>query len=357
MHHLAPDLNVLISHGSVIRKPPSKTAVYTNKKYPTTNPSSGMTENNKFNSGSYPLSPRRLAVLTPVNEEYELLEYEWPDLPPLEQIRDALARGRISKGIDYLLPIDKTKNSVDCLFRTNLRIMFKEPYLESPEHYNEDMILKLAKHHLNTNTLPDINRPKCKIIDHSTSTINQDSEKNRLMYSYSAPQQGIVGRNATVESLRQRSSLNFPQKQHLPPEAMKLKEEAERILKSVQEKEQDQEEEYDPKLHDRQILNEQAMGKYRRSPDKRRPLNSRRSLPSREMMKNLASRGRVPSKTKSAKFRSYDELKNSEIPIKRDMPSRLRSRYMSDNRSEAVWDWLNQDEQITDFTYFLEVCS
>ena len=101
----------------------------------------------------------------------------------------------------------------------------------------------------------------------------------------------------------------------------------------------------------------QAMGKYRKSPDKRRPILSRRTLPSREMMRSLGSRGRTPPKTKSAKFQSYDELKNSEVPVKREMPSRLRSRYMSDHRNEAVWDWLNHEEKITDFSYFLEICS
>ena len=85
--------------------------------------------------------------LSPVQEEYELLEYEWPDLPPLEQFREALARGRISKGVNYLLPVDKTKNSVEGVFRTDLRTMFKEPYLADGDGYSEDKIRRLSKFH------------------------------------------------------------------------------------------------------------------------------------------------------------------------------------------------------------------
>ena len=55
----------------------------------------------------------------------ELLEYEWPDLPPLPTIKDAMTRSRVSHGISYLLPIDKGRNSINNKFRTDLRAMFQ----------------------------------------------------------------------------------------------------------------------------------------------------------------------------------------------------------------------------------------
>ena len=201
---------------------------------------------------------RSVEALSPVQEEYELLEYEWPDLPPLEQIREALARGRISKGVNYLLPVDKTKNSVEGVFRTDLRTMFKEPYLADGDGYSEEKIRRLSRFHFDTNTLPSVERPKTQHANSRDLPINAESDAIRQLYTHSAPTNGIVGRDATTESLRQRSSLNFPIKQRLPPEAIKLKQEAERILRSVQEKDKDAEEEYDPTQHDRQILNEQV---------------------------------------------------------------------------------------------------
>ena len=57
--------------------------------------------------------------------EIELLEYEWPDLPPLPTIKDAITRNRVSHGISYLLPVDKGRNSINNRFRTDLRAMFQ----------------------------------------------------------------------------------------------------------------------------------------------------------------------------------------------------------------------------------------
>jgi hypothetical protein len=57
--------------------------------------------------------------------DIELLEYEWPDLPPLPNIKDAITRNRVSHGISYLLPVDKGRNSINNRFRTDLRAMFQ----------------------------------------------------------------------------------------------------------------------------------------------------------------------------------------------------------------------------------------
>ena len=100
------------------------------------------------------------------------------------------------------------------------------------------------------------------------------------------------------------------------------------------------------------------MGRYRRSPDKRRLLRSRqRATPSREFASRGGGRLLNRGKKQIETFSSYDELKNAETPKKRELPMRLKSRFLSGKKSEQVWDWLNQDEKITEFSYFLEVCS
>ena len=61
-------------------------------------------------------------------EQIELLEYEWPDLPPIPSMKDAVSRRRVSQGISYLLPVDKGRNSINNRFRTDLRAMFQVRY-------------------------------------------------------------------------------------------------------------------------------------------------------------------------------------------------------------------------------------
>lgn len=58
-------------------------------------------------------------------QPFELLEYEWPDLPPIPSMKDAVSRKRVSQGISYLLPVDKGRNSINNRFRTDLRAMFQ----------------------------------------------------------------------------------------------------------------------------------------------------------------------------------------------------------------------------------------
>ena len=66
-----------------------------------------------------------LIIFSQEEEHFELLEYEWPDLPPIPSMKDAVSRRRVSKGISYLLPVDKGRNSINNRFRTDLRAMFQ----------------------------------------------------------------------------------------------------------------------------------------------------------------------------------------------------------------------------------------
>ena len=76
-----------------------------------------------------------------------------PDLPPLGCITDAICRQRVTSGVSYLLPVDKTSNSVDSVYRTNLRMMFKTPYAsEDVTRFDESRLQRSAKFHFRTNT-------------------------------------------------------------------------------------------------------------------------------------------------------------------------------------------------------------
>lgn len=77
--------------------------------------------------------------------QIELLEYEWPDLPPIPNMKDAIARNRVSNGISYLLPVDKGRNSINNRFRTDLRAMFQEPYASDTMNYDDTKVKLSAK--------------------------------------------------------------------------------------------------------------------------------------------------------------------------------------------------------------------
>ncbi|XP_059174306.1 uncharacterized protein LOC131954555 [Physella acuta] len=58
-------------------------------------------------------------------EPPEPLEYEWPDLPPLPAMKDALCRQKASRGIPYQLPVDES--CIERKFQTDLRAVFQAP--------------------------------------------------------------------------------------------------------------------------------------------------------------------------------------------------------------------------------------
>ena len=287
-------------------------------------------------------------ALSPVEEEYELHEYEWPDLPPLEQIRAALARGNISQGVRYLLPVDKTRNSVDGKFRTDLRKMFKRQYVNDLESYDEGKVRDLARFHFSTNSPPTDKRPKAIELHPREVPINQESHKVRLAYCKSAPSNGLVGQRTTEVDLQPRSCLHFPLKQKIPEEAVRLKKEADRILKSVQEKEIETPD-FDATPQPHPPPNERG--------------RSRRYVTSRQRVTSTARAGVTRSTPtmgtrRKSKFETYDDFVQSKTPKRRELPEKLRNNNnLSNAKCERVWDWLNQDEKITDFSYFLEVCS
>ena len=167
-----------------------------------------------------------------------------------------------------------------------------------------------------------------------------------MAYCKSAPSNGLVGQLTTEVDLQPRSCLHFPLKQKIPEEALRLKREADRILKSVQEKEIETPD-FDP------TPQPHPPSKLAKS---RRYVTSRQRVTPTARAAMTRSTPTIGSRQKS-KFQTYDEFVQSKTPKRRELPEKLRNGFMSNAKSERVWDWLNQDEKITDFSYFLETCS
>ncbi|KAK3094387.1 hypothetical protein FSP39_001076 [Pinctada imbricata] len=279
-------------------------------------------------------------------EEYhvELLEYEWPDLPPLPHFKDAITRKTVSKGISYLLPVDKGKNSINSQYRTDLRAMFQEPYSdENLLGFDEGKVKLSAKVHFDTNSA-DLKWSK----KHLTSipfSLNSESENVRRLYARSAPAGGSRGTGFSVDKMRTRSSLYLPMKTKAHPEALKLRKEVEEIVKSVQVVETD----YDDNLYTDKMEEETV-----------ETANTGKSFKNRGSIGNVsvtsshyAKPGRL--KLTAEKFSTYDQLRTAKPP-KPTIPDVLKSRFLTPVKNQEIWEWLHYGEEMTEFEYFLSVC-
>lgn len=296
--------------------------------------------------------------------EIELLEYEWPDLPPIPSIKDAITRSRVSYGISYLLPVDKGRNSINNCFRTDLRAMFQEPYASDDLQYDDNRVKLSAKVHFLSNT-GDTKWTR----QHLSSIpvhLNARSEQTRRLYSHSAPSAGTASRRMGIDphKLRKRSNLFLPIKAAVPPELIRLRKEVEAIVKSVCEDDEDFDEE---QLKQTQMTLEES-GAYpaaEMSVEHARDVASRRDSVACTTKKELSApayRGaaELAAKLQSIhvtpeRFQSYEDFKKCKPP-KATIPECVKSEYLTDDQNQQIWEWLHYGEEINEFEFFLSVC-
>ena len=290
----------------------------------------------------------RTPETTEGGEEYhvELLEYEWPDLPPIPDMKDAITRNKVSRGISYLLPVDKGKNSINNRYRTDLRAMFQEPYSnDNPLGFDEGKVKLCAKVHFDTNSSDT--KWSRRHLSAIPLSLNSESENIRRLYARSAPAGGSRGAGFNVEKMKTRSSLYLPMKTKAHPEALKLRKEVEQIIKSVQEDGDDDDDYYKEKTEEEVTENSNLGGS--------------KHLKYRESMGNISvcsshyafKPGRL--KLTADKFSSYDQLRTAKPP-KPTIPDVFKSRFLSPVKNQEIWEWLHYGEEMTEFEYFLSVC-
>lgn len=282
---------------------------------------------------------------TGASEDYhvELLEYEWPDLPPIPQMKDAITRQRVSKGISYILPIDKSKISINNHYRTDLRAMFQEPYASDKLKFDENKLKLSAKIHFDTNT-GDTKWTKT-LLKSVPLEINSESEKIRRLYARSAPAGGSRRSDFDLDQMKTRSNLFLPMKTRAHPEAMKLRKEVEKIIQSVQEDGED----YDDDRF-KQSGEDASTTKVTHARPSLAPHMTRDSVVSSD-----STFGRPRLKLTADKFSSYEQLQKTKPP-KPLIPDILKSRYLSTEKNQSIWEWLHHGEEMTEFEFFLSVC-
>ncbi|OWF46307.1 uncharacterized protein LOC110455927 [Mizuhopecten yessoensis] len=276
------------------------------------------------------------------NEEYhvELLEYEWPDLPPLPRLKDAITRQKVSRGISYLLPVDKGKNSINNRYRTDLRAMFQEPYANDDCGYDDNKVKLSAQIHFDTNTVST--KWSQRHFDSIPFQLNSESEKARRMYVRSAPARAGRQSGMDMDKMRTRSSLFLPMKKEEHPEAAKLREEVKVILQSVQTEAESDSDSVEGETYQR------------RKSDILRP--RRGTITYRN---SVGTAGMLPKKPRvvltAENYKTYEDLKRTKTP-KTTIPEPFQSKFLSVDENQHIWEWLHHGEEMSDFQFFLSVC-
>ncbi|XP_052773214.1 uncharacterized protein LOC128212034 [Mya arenaria] len=311
-------------------------------------------------SGSRKTEPETSTTPNEGDYNIELLEYEWPDLPPIIDMKDAVCRKRVSQGINYILPVDKSNNSINNKFRTDLRAMFQEPYATEGTTYDDNRIIQSAKVHFTTNAVDTrwtteqmISVPVC---------LNSESENARKMYAHSAPAGGRSRSTMDPEKVQPRSGLFLPIKTSAHPEGQKIRRKMERISIPYM---VDQEIDTDRGTSKKETVSKVGkdnVGKTKgrsEASGKDKNAQPRRSVTKFRASVSEQSSPLVPEKRavkfSAEDFNSYDQLRNAKPP-KNWIPDMFKSEHLSKEKNQSIWDWLHYGESITDFEYFLSVC-
>lgn len=269
-----------------------------------------------------------------------LAEYELPQLPPVREITGAIARQRISKGISYLLPMDAPKNSIENVYSTNLRLVFKEPYLSDNGAYNENSLRASAKTHFRTRVGPPkkpghkVDDPVCKL-DTSEYLSKIQRSNARLRLSRKLKSRLYLKDETAAEEL----GIHKPS-QHATVEVVNDLANATTAL--------DIKGEVHP-LTSRDTRSAKGLVPLE-------PMESKQG-PSTPVIPISANVTQVDSNSNLNQVLSYEDINLMQEREPRKIPEDLKSPYLEEEKSKDIWLWLHDGKPQTGLDYLLEVCS
>ncbi|KAK0057890.1 hypothetical protein Bpfe_012543 [Biomphalaria pfeifferi] len=291
-------------------------------------------------------------------QHFELLHYDWPDLPPIAAMKDAVCRKGISRGISYLLPVDKGSNSINCKYRTDLRAMFQEPYVQDDHQYNDSLISIRSKVHFLTNQgqtrwTPQLTRSV-------PIKLNTASESVRKTYSRSAPVNGK--RSGLGYGLAPRGVYGLPLRTHarkseLDPDLAKLKKEADDIISQTL-----MESDTGPVIEKGQeVPSDKTFAFQTDSCGSNCPVQTHLfprvhgntgNMPVSTLDISQIDDADLSTKQKYEEFRSQ---LSRRCRVNR-VPERYVSPFLHQDRNQDIWTWLHHGETISEFDYFMSKC-
>lgn len=294
---------------------------------------------------TFPSNRRRhlLPTMDVINEVDT--SYSWNNnrAPNLAAYKSALVRNKVCEGLMYLLPGDKNSLSLARPYTADLGAMFDDPYHRfKPLEYNEESVQKSSKIHFSPTTQATRLRNYSQIKPRPAD-LNSDSRGSYRTYD------AVVMKR---EEDDQAGKGNLPIPVKVGPAEIALQEEVNKILDEVNvynNIEEDDDRPIRSRLRDL------------RTPDGRHvtirdPNASLSSMPVLEQEKLISDFRQHTYSRKSAGYRDYKHLRESEVPRPK-LPDNLKSKYLSDKRTEEIWDWLHWDFRKTKLQHFLEVCS
>lgn len=269
----------------------------------------------------------------------------WQVLPSLGQMRRAVARKVVSRGLAYDLPPDKQSISLACNYRTNLTKIFAS-----------DSRQQGSRGGLRTSF--------------DSSQLNAHSEQILNQYQRSAPSAGTVGRSweRRMTVARLRSATSGPLHHETSwPEADKLREMANQIVKADGGETAAGPQGEGPTMtpgRESAASGRQAgavgagVGNVASGDDVITTMQKRECTDSPAAGEKLTGVTRPQQQPNKARmFDSYEALKQFRVPPTRPLPDSSCTAFLSHQKAEDIWKWILNNEQQTEFSYFLELCN
>ena len=288
-------------------------------------------------------STRRHVAQPPMGVIEEIdTSYAWKKLPNISAYKSAIVRNKVCEGLMYLLPSNKNSSSLARPYTADLGAMFEEPYHRfKPSEYNEENVKSSSAIHFSPNT----HRTRLISYEQVKRDPNKLNSQSKLSYNkYSS----LVLEQDDKSKERGRKG-NLPVALKLGPAELELQKEVTKILDDVG---------IQSKVDEEQnIANMEKTSTGQRSLKfkDQGSVASQASSP-RSHRKSAGTFHQHTYSKKSAGYRDFRELREAEVPRPK-LPETLKTRFLTDEKTQEIWNWLHWDFKKSKFEHFIEVCS
>ncbi|CAL1528198.1 unnamed protein product [Lymnaea stagnalis] len=300
-------------------------------------------------------------------EHVELLEFEWPDLPPLNSMENAVCRSAVSRGINYSPAVAKGRNVINSRYRTDLRARLQDHH---PRDYLQVKDSPVTTSSTTLHLAP--NRPANELTSRrdrpAQVQLNADSESIRRAYVRSAPSGGNrqgLGYGLHPRRPTKSVSLFLPTRNDQKINHLnRLNQEGDDV--------NTQDLALNLSMHDktgcivsshtshgdRLSLTTQPPSDGSNRPDTTHKLSEETPHPATCVSEPGVIMETSKAWPKQLQTMSYEDLcAILSSKVKRsDIPQPMVSPYLALDANQRIWDWLHSDEQLDEFDHFMSMC-
>ena len=306
---------------------------------------------------TYPSNRKRYAL--PRMEIINEIEpnYAWNKLPNMSAYKTAIVRNKVCEGLMYLLPGDKNSTSLARPYTAELGAIFQEPYHQfKPNEYNDENVKQSSRVHFSPNT------HVTRLTNERQVARNPRDLNSVCKKSYNDYNTLVLKSEESKESAGGKG--NLPISVKVGQAEIDLQKEVDKILDDVGVNDVLETEEETvfpatgPPTDRTAIAPNQSFNSSIERKSSVRFFNNQKQVTKNSLSpvdKVRDFRGHNYHK-KSAGFRDYKQLREAEVP-RPQLPTELKSQYLSSQKSDEIWNWLHWDYKKSKFEHFVEVCS